>query len=73
MVSRPWIVDSAPELRFTVPSAATPSKVTPVAGSYAGWPGGVRAEEPRGRDPGKPVDRPAAWPAISDCTRESTP
>ena len=36
--SRPWIVDSAPELWLTVPSAATPSKVTPVAGSYAGCP-----------------------------------
>ncbi len=33
MVSRAWIVDSAPELRFTVPSAAMPSTVVPVAGS----------------------------------------
>ena len=33
MVSRPWIVDSAPEFRLTVPSSAIPSIVTPVAGS----------------------------------------
>ena len=33
IVSRPWIVDSAPEFRLTVPSSAIPSIVTPVAGS----------------------------------------
>ena len=33
MVSRPWIVDSAPEFRLTVPSSAMPSIVTPFAGS----------------------------------------
>src|SRR4051794_1978593 len=33
IVSSPWMVDSAPEFWLTVPSRATPSKVTPVAGS----------------------------------------
>ena len=33
IVSRPWIVDSAPEFGSRLPSGATPSKVMPVAGS----------------------------------------
>ena len=32
MVSSPKMVDSAPELRFTVPFALIPSSVAPVAG-----------------------------------------
>ena len=40
------MVDSAPQLRFTVPSGAMPSTQTPVAGSYTGDAGRVRAEVP---------------------------
>ena len=48
------MVDSAPELGLTVPSAATPSLVTPVAGSYTGTPAGFA-----------PKNQPAAMPARS--------
>ena len=33
MLSSVWMTDSAPQLRFTVPSPAMPSTHTPVAGS----------------------------------------
>ena len=33
IVSSPWMVDSAPELWLTLPSALMPSIVRPVAGS----------------------------------------
>ena len=52
--------------------AATPSKVTPVAGRRSA-PGGVRAEEPRGHDPGDPAPAADAPVASRFCTRESTP
>ena len=39
--SRPWMVDSAPELRLTVRSGLMPSKVRPVAGSYMATPAGL--------------------------------
>ena len=58
MVSRPWIVDSAPELRLTVPSSAMPSMVTPVAGSYAGVPAALAPKN-------QPAVMPASWPAPS--------
>jgi hypothetical protein len=41
MDSSPWMVDSAPELRLTVPSGLMPSKVRPLAGSYMATPAGL--------------------------------
>jgi hypothetical protein len=41
MDSSPWMVDSAPELRLTVPSGLIPSKVRPLAGSYIATPAGL--------------------------------
>jgi hypothetical protein len=75
--SRPWIVLSAPLLRFTVPSACTPSNVTPVAGSYTGVPERfvpkyqLAATAAIRFRPGAPAPAPAT--ASADCSRESAP
>ncbi|GMA89226.1 hypothetical protein GCM10025868_44760 [Angustibacter aerolatus] len=76
IVSSPWMVDSAPLLRFTRPSASTPSNVTPVAGSYVRAPDRLApknhpaARPASSRSPVRPVSRAAA---SSDCTRASAP
>src|SRR5215211_5770092 len=50
--SRPWMVDSAPELRLTVRSGLMPSKVRPVAGSYMATPAGLL---PKNQAPATPA------------------
>ena len=75
MVSRPWIVDSAPELRLTTPSPETPSMVTPVLGSYVGVPAALAPKNHAATMPARSSATSLARPrvAISDCTRESAP
>src|SRR5262245_17414473 len=76
MVSRPWIVDSAPELWLIVRSPLTPSKVTPVAGSYVGTP---TLFCPKNQPAANPASlrtscRPDARPTeYRPCTRASAP
>ena len=72
------MVDSAPELRLTVPSWLIPSKVRPVAGSYIRTPAGLA---PRYQLPTMPARSVAAVRvagratavASRDCSRESAP
>ena len=70
------MVDSAPALWLTLPSACTPSTGRPVAGSYAGWPEALAPKYQAATMPASrrmPAEPVTSAVASSDCSRESTP
>src|SRR3569833_542232 len=70
------MVDSAPELRLTTPSARTPSNVTPVAGTYIGAPAGFWPKNQPAATPARrrrPSERDAEATASNPSTRASAP
>ena len=66
MVSRPWIVDSAPELRLTTPSAGDPVEGDAGGRVVGRGAGRVGAEEPGGHDAGEVVGHVARAAAGGD-------
>src|SRR5687768_8442848 len=76
MASRPWIVDSAPELRLTTPAPSTPSKVRPDVGSYIAVPDGLLPKNHEAAIPAtetNPGRRATAAAVSNDSTRDWAP